>query len=354
MQNQNQNQQNQANQQQQAQAVQAAANQQGPNHLGLQVPYADGPGGSSGSAAAPAGLRASVPTHVQLQQIEQRIIQESQALGLEHQQVQTLRAMEAHLAYLRTLQQQQTGSQTQQRQIPPQMPAFLPQAWNHGMPVFPQMMPPQTPQAQTVHGSASRVLRRGDEGLPEGLVLPEGWTLTPLRPIGSAAGAVSGAIPQSDAVQMNGDIASSSHPQQTSTGHAGDGVPRDENGSPLFVPTVPDVAPDTNPAPLHPTQAATSSAPQTITQPSNLDSQPPASSEPTAQTEDTRHPWNSEGGWSFVDPPAEANGQDNVNSEQGHDQPNANGAPKSPEQQESSERSKGKQAEVEDAPDEGT
>ena len=357
MQNQNQNQQNQANQQQQVQAGQAPANQQGPNHLGLQVPYADGPGGAGGSAAAPTGLRASVPTHVQIQQIEQRIIQESQALGLEHQQLQTLRAMESHLAYLRNLQQQHTGSQTQQRQLPPQMPTFLPQEWNYGMPVFPQMIPQQPPQVHPLHGSASQVLRRGDEGLPEGLVLPEGWTLTPLRPLAATGGAVPETVPQSDAVQMNGDVASSSQAQPNSTAPAGDGVPRDESGSPLFVPTVPEAAPSTNdgvPAPGGSGQEPASSISRAIPQPFALDSQPSAPSQSSTQAEDTRHPWSSEGGWSFVDPPPDTNGLDNTDNEQAQDQPTANGAPKSPDQQEDSEKSKGKQAEVEDAPDEGT
>ena len=124
-----------------------------------------------------------MPTHVQLQQIEQRIMQDAQALGLEQQQLNTLRAMETQLTYLRNLQQLQNGSNGQQRQAnPPALAAsFLGpnNGWYPQWPGLPSL--PQPPlQAQTFHGNSTQVLRRGDEALPEGLVLPEGWTLTPV------------------------------------------------------------------------------------------------------------------------------------------------------------------------------
>ena len=340
-QNQNQNQPNQANQQQRIQAGGDAGNHPGPNHLGLQVPYANGAnGGPNNGAVAPTGLRATVPTHIQLQQIEQRLVQESQALGLEHQQLNTLRAMEGHLAYLRTLQQQQqqqqNGSQAQARQAPPQLPVqVLPQPF--GTPMFPHMtfppmqqFPQPQPQPQLFHGSASQVLGRGDEGLPEGLVLPEGWTLTPLRPMGGQAAIA----PSVDMQQVSGEMAGSSQEVQ-----AGDEVPRDEHGSPLFVPTVPEPAPTANGAPT-PSDVRHESSSST-TQTAAGTSSPPAPS----QSEESRPPWNAEGGWSFADPPPDANGHADASS--------SNGAPKPPGE-EGSGKGKGKQPAVEDAPDEGT
>ena len=335
MQNQNQNQPNQANQQQRIQAGGDAGNHPGPNHLGLQVPYANG--GPNNGAVAPTGLRATVPTHIQLQQIEQRLVQESQALGLEHQQLNTLRAMEGHLAYLRTLQQQQqqqNGAQPQARQAPPQLPVqVLPQPY--GTPLFPPMgFPPMQqfpqPQPQPFHGSASQMLRRGEEGLPEGLVLPDGWTLMPLRPMGGQAAIA----PSVDMQQVSGEMAGSSQEVQ-----AGDEVPRDENGSPLFVPTVPEPAPTANGAPT-PSDVRHESSSST-TQTAAGTSSPPAPS----QSEESRPPWNAEGGWSFADPPPDANGHADASS--------SNGAPKPPGE-EGSGKGKGKQPAVEDAPDEGT
>ena len=355
MQNQNQNQQNQANQQQGALA--GAANQQGPNHLGLQVPYANGDIRGPNGAVTTTGLRATVPTHVQLQQIEQRIIQDAQALGLEQQQLNTLRAMETHLTYLRNLQQQQNGSNAQQRQAnTPALAASFLGPNNGWYPQWPPPLPLQPLQAQPFHGNATQVLRRGDEGLPEGLVLPEGWTLTPLRPMGGAPSPAPDAVAQSDAPQANGEAAAgSSQHSAPQVEQNGDGVPRDENGSPLFVPTVPDAAPTTNgDSSVSSAQvpAAATSAEQAAPLASTFTSTTAAPSQPVTQNEDTRNPWQADGGWSFVDPPAPTSGQDTESNDQNHNS-STNGAPKSPTQ-ESSSKGKGKQPEVEDVPDTGT
>jgi E3 ubiquitin-protein ligase synoviolin len=198
----------------------------------------------------------------------------------------------------------------------------------------------QFPQPQPFHGSASQVLRRGDEGLPEGLVLPEGWTLTPLRPMGGQAAIV----PAADVQQANGEMVGSSQEVQ-----AGDGVPRNENGSPLFVPTVPEPAPTANGAPSAPLDTRHESSSSTAQTAGPLPTEPSSQPAPS-QSEDAIPPWNSEGGWSFVDPPLDANGHA---TEQADNASTSNGAPKPPDQ-EGSGKGKGKQPAVEDAPDEGT
>ena len=345
--------QNQPNQQQRAQGAQDAGGQQGPNHLGLQVPYANG--ANEGASNGPTGLRASVPTHIQLQQIEQRLVQESQALGLEQQQLNTLRAMEGHLAYLRTLQLQQQGQNGAQARQPPQVPVqALPQPW--GTPVFTSMDFPSMQQLpQPFQGSTSQVLRRGDEGLPEGLILPEGWTLTPLRPIGGHTAIA----PTAEVPQVNGEVAGPAQEAQQVNGEVretsqevqdGDGVPRNENGSPLFVPTVPTA----NGAPSAPAEAEQESSSSTALPAASLptgDSSQPSQPQP----EEARPPWNAEGGWSFADPPSDANGYAASNAEPAHDLSSSNGEPTPPEQEESANgKGKGKQPVVEDAPDEGT
>lgn len=184
-QNQNQNR-NQHQQQQQNQDQPPNANQQGPNHLGLQVPYA------TRNVAAPPGpriSRAQVPNHIQLLQLEQRLMQEAHNLGIEQQQLVHLRMMEAELARLRAQHipaQQPVGTNGAQQQAPPQ-PQLFPQAAAHGFlppqPTFPfQHGPmPQHQHAQALQGSTTQQLSNGHHDLPAGLVLPEGWTATPLR-----------------------------------------------------------------------------------------------------------------------------------------------------------------------------
>lgn len=185
-QNQNQNR-NQHQQQQQNQDQQPnGANQQGPNHLGLQVPYATR---NVGPQPGPRLTRAQVPIHVQLLQLEQRLMQEAHNLGIEQQQLIHLRMMEAELARLRAQHipaQPPVGTNGAQQQAPPQAQLF-PQAAAHGfLPAQPlfhfQNGPvPQHQQAQALQGSTTQQLSNGHQDLPAGLVLPEGWTATPLR-----------------------------------------------------------------------------------------------------------------------------------------------------------------------------
>ena len=334
--------------------------QQGPNHLGLQVPYPGGPQGATRSA--PTGARAAVPTQIQLMQIEQRIMQEAHNLGLEQQQLGTLRVMEAELARLRAAQESAETATGAQRQAAPQMIQLPPMQLPGFMP-FPPPIPFQQPfmpaPLEAFHSNQTQQFGNGHESLPQGMTLPQGWTVMPLQraegmgvpqiniqPVDmqtnqaegppAVASAVNGTIgpsaPPSDPVQ------SSAAPQQDASPAAG---PTDERGSPLFVP----VAPATN----------DDAAVTTTSQPSTAQPAPPADAADSSQQSytETEHkpPSGSEGGWSFGDQPnGHVTSDEQASSAQGQ-----NGAlPESEHEQQSySGKGKGKAVEVEDAPDHG-
>jgi E3 ubiquitin-protein ligase synoviolin len=322
--------------------------QQGPNHLGLQDPYVQqgaGPVFNAPMAALPnmQAARAAVPTQIQLMQIEQRIMQDAQNLQLEQQQVALLRVMEAEMARLRAQHmsaQQVTGVGS----------GFQHQAHF-------------APTQEVLHGAASRAMSNGHPNLPQGMVLPEGWTLMPLnRQEGTAPAAISTAVnaqpnvPEASTVGIpahaqsssippaapqtsNGATHNTSEPQQTTQAaplpptepSAG---PTDDRGSPLFVPTVP--------ADTEPTQPEIHSPTPTRTQHPD-----PAPTSPSAEPANT--PWTS-GSWGFNEqipnePAQHSNGSaTETTAEQ-----------QQPETQESGAayagKGKGKAVEVEDASD---
>ncbi|KAK3720595.1 E3 ubiquitin-protein ligase hrd1 [Vermiconidia calcicola] len=337
--------------------------QQGPNHLGLQVPYADGgPGGAPGSGG---GARSTLPTHIQIMQIEQRLVQEAHNLGLEQQQLGTLRMMEGELARLRAMQQQTTGAQRQQTHFapPPPPPGFPPPMMMQqpfgGFQAFQQQAPIAQHPPQAFQGSGNQQFGTGHESLPEGMTLPEGWTVMPLR---RADGGVAG-VNEQPTVPAAADASAVVDGQQTSSTAMNGGQsattqagPRDDNGSLYFVPTVTPAAPATS---THGAADTTPAAPATATN-SDVNTIPAAtqeqnstaeqSSQPQSQDE-YRTPWNSEG-WSFVEPePANAHtAGEGTNDQQQQPAPSepANGAP--PEQSYEG-KGKAKAAEVEDVPD---
>jgi E3 ubiquitin-protein ligase synoviolin len=198
--------------------------------------------GNSGEARSRGSRRSRAPVNVQLLQLEQRLLQEAHNLGIEAQQLAHLRAMEAELARLRALQipttTQMLQAQAAQQQRHPEMrfpmPGFAPQHFQ------PQQ---QQPLEQHLTGATSQVLGAGHEGLPDGLVLPEGWSILPLHRLGEAPRPLSqpGATPA--AVVGNSSLG---------TG------PTDEHGSPLFVPA-PGIG--SNDGNFGAAAAATSSAP---------------------------------------------------------------------------------------------
>ncbi|TIA21774.1 hypothetical protein D6C81_03633 [Aureobasidium pullulans] len=138
-----------------------------------------------------AGAR-SVDTQFQFLQIEERLLQETRRLQIEQTQLATVRALEAELARLRAhysnnqAGQGLPGSSTGAR---PAMPNTFPP---------PNMMGPgagfMSPQAFQP-GAGQEPMTQGHEALPPGLVLPEGWTLTPLNRVEGTA-QLGGGMPQ--------------------------------------------------------------------------------------------------------------------------------------------------------------
>ncbi|KAF2007731.1 hypothetical protein P154DRAFT_516548 [Amniculicola lignicola CBS 123094] len=95
--------------------------------------------------------------------LQQNIIDSLQHLNFQHQQLEYIHALLGELNRL----QQASGITAANGQ---QLPIIAPLNPVYGM-------APMTPQAYFPSGP---VLRQGDPGLPEGVVLPEGWTLRPM------------------------------------------------------------------------------------------------------------------------------------------------------------------------------
>lgn len=280
-------------------------NQQGPNHLGLDVPYL--PEGQRPSTSAEPSIQN------QITQIEQRLMQEAQRLGIEQQQLYRLRAMQQDLAQLR-VQHQNVGAAAGQ---PLAYPPFQP---NH--------MPPAV--TGVLHGQPGQQLPSGHADLPPGMTLPEGWTVIPLHRAGAPGVPPAQAQP---ADSQSGQPAQHSQPRTASQAQG----PTDESGSPLFVPTVP-------------SGTTTAAAPTQQEPPAPVAPAPLAeSNQETHSSGESKTPWQSEG-WSFVDPPNgdTPNGAAGEGSSQTAQQP-ANGQP--PEAEAEQGKGKGKAVAVEEVPD---
>ncbi|KAJ4348248.1 E3 ubiquitin-protein ligase hrd1 [Didymosphaeria variabile] len=93
--------------------------------------------------------------------IQQNIIASLQQLQVQHHQLENIQALLAELNRL----QQASGAASAGQELPP-ITSLNPQPFS-----------PTNPQAYFANGP---VLRQGDGGVPEGLTLPEGWTLRPM------------------------------------------------------------------------------------------------------------------------------------------------------------------------------
>ncbi|KAI8627723.1 hypothetical protein F5Y19DRAFT_465643 [Xylariaceae sp. FL1651] len=116
----------------------------------------------------------------QLQEISNRIQQEMYALQISQAELQTLYALTAELNRLRQLQPQppngfagQVGQVGANIQMTVQQPHFP----------FPHNAPYVPPPAVTRHGGTphSTTIPSGSQDLPEGVVIPPGWSLLPLQ-----------------------------------------------------------------------------------------------------------------------------------------------------------------------------
>ncbi|KAK3074957.1 E3 ubiquitin-protein ligase hrd1 [Teratosphaeriaceae sp. CCFEE 6253] len=293
-------------------AQQAAAAQQGPNHLGLQVPYHNPPvqPGALHGTGMTGGPRAAVPTQIQMLQLEQRLLQEAHNLGLEQQQLGMLRVMEAELARLRA------------QHLPAQLPlGTATAAQRQGLQMFPgaQAMfapPPPPPQQQqeVLQGNAQLAMGVGHEHLPQGMVLPEGWSVMPLQRTNALPGVHVQVQPAQAQAQAQA-TSQTSQPTVTSQSSApaaqqatarpaqvqqGSTIgPTDDTGSPLFVPS------SSNRSSEAQRTAATPSAPPTEPLRAPLPTREPPSP-PTAgiprpsQPSGSKTPWAADRAWNFA------------------------------------------------------
>ncbi|KAF6835813.1 hypothetical protein CPLU01_04090 [Colletotrichum plurivorum] len=125
--------------------------------------------------------------------LEQMIQREVQTLQSMHQEVQTLQLLTAELARIRQQQQQQ-----EQAQHAPPISAANPQAVNLGtqlpLSAVPMSQVPLHPMLRTNapvvtrHGASnqSNAIPAGSSDLPDGVVIPPGWSLLPLQRLDGA------------------------------------------------------------------------------------------------------------------------------------------------------------------------
>jgi E3 ubiquitin-protein ligase synoviolin len=275
--------------QDEAAAATAAAAQSQPESAAQQQPQQRGfRRRVQAHGAMPPFLRSEVHPASRAEQftaMEQYIVQEAQNIRLEQFQLSRIAALYDELAQL---QDQRNDSNQSSSSIPP-------------IPGSTQAAPGTALPNPSLIGGSSQPLSNGDEGLPAGLVLPEGWTLTPLHPVvrgPSSSGAQAGTMnidgsspnpvqPQSQQnglpaapnpttnISQNTNTASST--ASTSTEPSASRGPTDERGSPLFVPTQP------RSAQQHLQQALTPTSTIPITQPLSQAVNPAATS-PSAST----------------------------------------------------------------------
>lgn len=288
-------------------------------------------------------------------------------LGIEQQQLATLRMMEAELARLRAShlpahQPVGTASAAQRQQL----------GLQQGIPGF--NMPFGSVPEYSLSGNQQQTMMSGDENLPQGLVLPEGWSLLPLRRQNP------GTVPPQAAYQVAQQQQSSQPPIQTTTNGPTAGPtaqqptsapprelqqqtqtsgPTDDRGSPLFVPAQQDqtpVVPAAEPTTSTNPPASTTSQPQTqpsiqpnassvATQPSPAPVEQAASSTEPEKEQTASAPWtsNSDNGWSFIDQPTESSSAT---------EPPTNLAASQAMDHSQTGKGKGRAVEVEDVPDE--
>ena len=299
-----------------------AAHQQGPNHLGLEVPYLDPQQQLNADAAA--------STQSQISQIQQRIMQQARDLGIEQQQLGVLRAMELELARLRAMHGETGASSMTQRNAVQQQSSAQQQS--------------STRYAMAMHGNASQQFSNGHESLPAGMTLPEGWIVMPLHQ-GPDASLRTPNVLQPDPTQSSHDPVLHAVAPAAQEGANTTSGPTDDNGSPLFVPTV---SATTGSIPVEPEASTATLIPEVAS----------SSSAPTMNG--STNPWNQQG-WSFADPPnghaPESYDRQSSSTEDkatsgavrvdDNTQPTSTGL-------DSEGKGKGRAPQVEDAPDSGT
>lgn len=148
---------------QQAAANNVAQNQDQQNQAQGQIAFTPGVTPNFPIGPMP-GAVALHPSDIQsdILRIQQNIIESMRHLNAQHEQLEIVHRL---LAELNRLQQASGVTAATGQELPPIVP-LNPPSMNSFM-----------PQAYFSRGS---VLRQGDPGIPEGLTLPEGWTLRPM------------------------------------------------------------------------------------------------------------------------------------------------------------------------------
>ncbi|KAK6062371.1 hypothetical protein SCUP234_07279 [Seiridium cupressi] len=165
--------------------------------------------------APPSTTNAVDDIQAQLREIQQRLQHEMHSLQVTQAELQTTYALAAELQHLRMLEQQPL---TESRFVPngpntvPVMPPVMPQS----VASFPPIIPPRihTPSVTRHAATAnSTSIPAGSPDLPEGVVIPQGWSLMPLQRVDGA----SNNVPQHIRPQNH-----SSEQSQTTSFPAGD------------------------------------------------------------------------------------------------------------------------------------
>ena len=149
------------------------------NEVIQQFGFSLGLGRQQRPASDTSGQHAPHDTQAQLQAIEQQIMQNVNDLRLQSEQLAVIRAMQGELARLRIARSSAIlfPNNTQQAFHPPATPTFR----AHGLAQYPQT----SVSAFTVNPTQER-LSSTSRDMPQGLAIPDGWTLLPLQPIGDA------------------------------------------------------------------------------------------------------------------------------------------------------------------------
>ncbi|KAF4451905.1 hypothetical protein F53441_5224 [Fusarium austroafricanum] len=211
------------------------------------------PGAGTPNVAGQTAPATPLPTGDNLQnignlisQIDQLIQREMQSLQLAHQELQTIHLLQAELHRLRQRQQHPEQLPNMQTQaipptlLPPTQPLIPPQfsmtpqmTMPPGFPQFPSIPPRQPSPLMARHGAPLNAvpIPAGSAELPEGVVIPPGWSLLPLQrldggqastqpspqvgPHATVADNINVAHPASTTARQPSPIGSRSHDGQT-------------------------------------------------------------------------------------------------------------------------------------------
>lgn len=243
------------------------------------MPQIAGDQGQGSSTTAPQNQSQQVPSGdsyqqigTLLQQAEQMLQRELQNLQTTQQELQIANLLNTEIQRLRQRRQQpQDAAQTAQGQLPvsltqptslppvglPPLPMGVPPVG--GLQVYPSSLPPRmSSPLMTRHGAGplTTAIPAGSPDLPEGLVLPPGWSLTPLQRLDNAPAGPQ-FPPQTAGVPFPGDTAggqstaSSLQPTPTVPHSSHESVPADSSSMPAPVaqPATPRADTPPNPGP---------------------------------------------------------------------------------------------------------